>query len=54
MPAVKTFALYSAFAVLLNFLLQITCFVSLMSLDKRREEVRYLPYLSGYVCVCLL
>ncbi|XP_067952153.1 NPC intracellular cholesterol transporter 1-like [Watersipora subatra] len=38
MPAVKTFAMYSAFAVLIDFLLQITCFVSLISLDMRRNE----------------
>lgn len=50
MPAVRTFALYSAFAVLIDFLLQITCFVALISLDMRRSEVRGLAslYLSAY------
>ncbi|KAF6030906.1 NPC1 [Bugula neritina] len=38
MPAVKTFAFYSAFAVLFDFLLQITCFVSIISLDMKRSE----------------
>jgi len=42
MPAVKTFALYAAVALLLDFLLQITCFVSLLALDDRRyEEKRF-------------
>jgi Niemann-Pick C1 protein len=40
MPAVKTFALYASVALLLDFLLQITCFVSLLALDDRRYEVR--------------
>jgi len=38
MPAIKTFAEYSTLAILLNFLLQITCFVSLLSIDSRRLE----------------
>lgn len=38
MPAVKTFALYATVALLLDFLLQITCFVSLLALDARRYE----------------
>ena len=40
MPAVKTFALYATVALLLDFLFQITCFVSLLALDDRRYEVR--------------
>ena len=39
MPAVKIFSLYAALAVLVDFLLQISIFVSLMALDLRREEV---------------
>ena len=39
MPAVKIFSMYAAMAVLFDFLLQITCFVSLMTLDARRMEV---------------
>jgi Niemann-Pick C1 protein len=38
MPAVKTFALYATVALLLDFLFQITCFVSLLALDDRRYE----------------
>ncbi|KAL8568619.1 hypothetical protein ACOMHN_032275 [Nucella lapillus] len=38
MPAVKMFSLYAAMAVLFDFLLQISCFVSLMTLDARRME----------------
>lgn len=38
MPAVKTFALYAAFAVLMDFVLQMTAFVALLSLDARRQD----------------
>ncbi|TNN86466.1 Niemann-Pick C1-like protein 1 [Liparis tanakae] len=38
MPAVKTFALYAALAVLMDFLLQMTAFVALLSLDTRRQD----------------
>ncbi|KAK6205103.1 patched family-domain-containing protein [Scheffersomyces amazonensis] len=38
MPAVKNFAFYSAGAVLINFILQMTCFVSVLTLDQRRLE----------------
>lgn len=42
MPAVKAFALYAGMALLIDFLLQITCFVSLLSLDAvRQAENRY-------------
>lgn len=38
MPAVKNFAYYSAGAVFVNFLLQMTAFISLLSLDTYRLE----------------
>ena len=38
MPAVKAFALYAGMALLINFLMQITCFIALISLDMEREE----------------
>ncbi|EDV95122.1 NPC intracellular cholesterol transporter 1 homolog 1b [Drosophila grimshawi] len=38
MPAVKTFAMYAAMAIVLDFLLQITAFVALMAIDERRHE----------------
>lgn len=38
MPAVKNFAFYSAGAILMNFVLQMTAFVSLLALDQRRIE----------------
>ncbi|XP_028269116.1 NPC1-like intracellular cholesterol transporter 1 [Parambassis ranga] len=38
MPAVKTFALYAALAVLMDFILQMTAFVALLSLDARRQD----------------
>lgn len=40
MPAVHTFSLFAGMAVLIDFLLQITCFVSLLGLDIKRQEVR--------------
>ena len=41
MPAVRIFSLYAALAVFIDFLLQITCFVSLMTLDCKRELSRH-------------
>ncbi|XP_028659508.1 NPC intracellular cholesterol transporter 1 [Erpetoichthys calabaricus] len=38
MPAVRTFSLFAGMAVFIDFLLQITCFVSLLGLDIRRQE----------------
>lgn len=39
MPAVNTFAMYASLSILINFLLQITAFVALLSLDSRRAKV---------------
>lgn len=39
MPAVKTFALYATVAILFNFLLQITAFIALMTIDLIRYNV---------------
>ncbi|XP_060029577.1 NPC intracellular cholesterol transporter 1 isoform X2 [Erinaceus europaeus] len=38
MPAVHTFSLFAGMAVFIDFLLQITCFVSLLGLDIKRQE----------------
>ncbi|KAG5683688.1 hypothetical protein PVAND_012954 [Polypedilum vanderplanki] len=38
MPAVKAFALYAGMALLFDFLLQISCFVSLLALDTARQN----------------
>uniref|UniRef100_A0AAY5EZC2 SSD domain-containing protein n=1 Tax=Electrophorus electricus TaxID=8005 RepID=A0AAY5EZC2_ELEEL len=38
MPAVRTFSLFAGLAVLIDFLLQISCFVSLLGLDVQRQE----------------
>ncbi|WEW58683.1 niemann-Pick type C- protein 1 [Emydomyces testavorans] len=38
MPAVKNFAVYAAGAVLINALLQVTMFISLLSLNQKRVE----------------
>uniref|UniRef100_A0A8D1K357 SSD domain-containing protein n=1 Tax=Sus scrofa TaxID=9823 RepID=A0A8D1K357_PIG len=47
MPAVRTFALISGLAVLLDFLLQMSAFVALLSLDSRRQEASRLDF-----CCC--
>lgn len=39
MPAVQTFALYATAAILFNFLLQITAFIALMTIDLVRFNV---------------
>ena len=38
MPAVRVFSLYAAIAVIFDFLLQITAFVAILSLDTKRQE----------------
>ncbi|KAF4070427.1 hypothetical protein AMELA_G00285310 [Ameiurus melas] len=38
MPAVKSFALYAALAILMDFVLQMTAFVALLSLDAGRQD----------------
>ncbi|XP_055840064.1 NPC intracellular cholesterol transporter 1 isoform X2 [Episyrphus balteatus] len=48
MPAVKAFALYAGMALFIDFLLQITCFVSLLTLDTKRQAENRLD-----VCCCI-
>uniref|UniRef100_A0A6I8PF59 NPC1 like intracellular cholesterol transporter 1 n=1 Tax=Ornithorhynchus anatinus TaxID=9258 RepID=A0A6I8PF59_ORNAN len=48
MPAVRTFALTAGLAVIFDFLLQMTAFVALLSLDARRQEASRLD-----VCCCV-
>uniref|UniRef100_A0A3Q3WSC2 SSD domain-containing protein n=1 Tax=Mola mola TaxID=94237 RepID=A0A3Q3WSC2_MOLML len=38
MPAVRTFSMFAGLAVFIDFLLQISCFVSLLGLDASRQE----------------
>ncbi|KAM8966900.1 NPC intracellular cholesterol transporter 1 [Pelodytes ibericus] len=45
MPAVRTFSLFAGMAVFIDFLLQISCFVSLLGLDIRRQEKNHLDIL---------
>ncbi|KAM8850870.1 LOW QUALITY PROTEIN: NPC intracellular cholesterol transporter 1 [Spinachia spinachia] len=42
MPAVRTFSLFAGLAVFIDFLLQISCFVSLLGLDAKRQEANRL------------
>lgn len=44
MPAVKAFALYAGMALLVDFILQVTCFVSLLALDTLRQMVCIILY----------
>ena len=39
MPAVHAFAMYAGLALTIDFILQMTCFVALMTLDIKRHEV---------------
>ncbi|XP_006166081.2 NPC1-like intracellular cholesterol transporter 1 isoform X2 [Tupaia chinensis] len=48
MPAVRTFALTSGLAVILDFLLQMSAFVALLSLDSKRQEASRLD-----TCCCV-
>lgn len=48
MPAVRVFALTSGVAVMLDFMLQMSAFVALVSLDSRRQEASRLD-----VCCCI-
>lgn len=45
MPAVRIFSLYAAAAVFFDFLLQVTAFVALLSLDSKRQESNRLDVL---------
>ena len=45
MPAVKAFALYAGMAHLIDFLLQITAFIALLTLDIKRQEDQRLDIL---------
>ncbi|KAM6989564.1 NPC intracellular cholesterol transporter 1 [Tautogolabrus adspersus] len=45
MPAVRTFSLFAGLAVFIDFLLQISCFVSLLGLDAKRQEENRLDIL---------
>ncbi|XP_056267221.1 NPC intracellular cholesterol transporter 1 [Pseudoliparis swirei] len=42
MPAVRTFSLFAGLAIFIDFLLQISCFVSLLGLDAQRQEANRL------------
>ncbi|CAL1281505.1 unnamed protein product [Larinioides sclopetarius] len=48
MPAVRLFALYAGVALLVNFFLQMTCFLGLFILDSKRQEAHRLD-----VCCCI-
>jgi hypothetical protein len=40
MPGVRAFSLYASLAIIINFVMQITCFVALLTLDARRERAK--------------
>lgn len=39
MPAVNSFAIYAAVAILMDFIFQITAFVAIMCIDQKRYQV---------------
>lgn len=51
MPAVSSFAIVASTAVFVDFLLQVTCFVSCMVLDARRTEVKKQNKKNGYLYI---
>nr|CAB3264418.1 Niemann-Pick C1 protein [Phallusia mammillata] len=48
MPAVRTFSMFAGLAVFCDFLLQITCFVAVLSLDSKRRNA------NRYDCLCCM
>lgn len=38
MPAVRTFSLYAGTAILINYILQVTCFLAIFIWDAKRQE----------------
>lgn len=50
MPGVRAFSLYASLAIILNFIMQITCFVVLLSLDAKREKSKR----PDILCCCTL
>ncbi|XP_074144554.1 NPC1-like intracellular cholesterol transporter 1 [Sminthopsis crassicaudata] len=48
MPAVRTFALTAGLAIILDFLLQMSAFVALLSLDSKRQEASHMD-----ICCCV-
>lgn len=46
MPAVKTFAMFATVAIVINFILQMTAFVSMLALDAKRVEVIILEHVQ--------
>ncbi|KAL9641483.1 hypothetical protein ABK040_013408 [Willaertia magna] len=49
MPAVQAFCIYSGVAILANFVLQVTCFTALLSLDLRRRLQNRLEFEPTYI-----
>ncbi|RNA26124.1 Niemann-Pick C1, partial [Brachionus plicatilis] len=45
MPGVRAFSLYASLAIIINFLMQITCFVVLLTLDAKREQAKRIDLL---------
>lgn len=46
MPAVRAFALYAGVALLINFILQFTCFIAFLSWDIERQETDHYDVFS--------
>ncbi|CAF1006470.1 unnamed protein product [Brachionus calyciflorus] len=48
MPGVRAFSLYASLAIIINFIMQITCFVVLLTLDAKREQSRRIDLLCCF------
>jgi Niemann-Pick C1 protein len=48
MPGVRAFSLYASLAIIINFVMQITCFVALLTLDARREKAKRVDILCCF------
>lgn len=48
MPGVRAFSLYASLAIILNFIMQITCFVVLLTLDAKREQAKRIDILCCF------
>lgn len=44
MPAIRTFSLYAGAAILINYILQITCFLAIFIYDIKRQESGHLEF----------
>jgi Niemann-Pick C1 protein len=54
MPAVSTFSLYAAVAIVTDFILQVTCFITFLALDSNRRNVSVYGFYNLEIAMGLL